>query len=41
MSMPTDDDLARLQRSDPWQPTLAGDDADHTIQIPRVPPPRP
>ena len=40
MPMPTDEDLARLQRTDPWQPTLTGDDADHTIQIPRVPPPR-
>lgn len=39
--MPSDEDLARLQRrADPWQPTLEGDAADHTIRIPRVPPPR-
>jgi hypothetical protein len=23
---------------DPWQPTLEGDEADHTIRIPRIPP---
>lgn len=26
-------------RPDPWQPTLDGDAGDHTIQIPRIPPP--
>lgn len=28
----------RPRRPDPWEPTLRGDDADHTIQIPRTPP---
>jgi hypothetical protein len=41
MPMPSDEDIARLQpRRDPWQPTLDGDAADHTIQIPRIQPPR-
>lgn len=30
----------RTPRLDPWAPTLEGDEADHTIRIPRVPPPR-
>lgn len=38
--MPSEEDLARLQRRpDPWAPTLEGDEADHTIRIPRVPRP--
>jgi hypothetical protein len=48
---PTEHDLERLDRTergaepqsptrpDPWQPVLDGDDADHTIRIPRIPPP--
>ena len=40
MVLPSDEDLARLHRGDPWQPRLDGDDADHTIRIPRVPRPR-
>jgi hypothetical protein len=36
---PTTIDLDRLApRPDPWRPTLDGDVADHTIQIPRIPP---
>lgn len=27
-----------VMRPDPWAPTLDGDDADHTITIPRIPP---
>jgi hypothetical protein len=42
---PTGSDMARLDRTpparpDPWQPTLDGDQGDHTIRIPRIPPPR-
>ncbi len=33
---PTDDDLARMHRPDPWAPSLEGDQGDHTIRIPRV-----
>jgi hypothetical protein len=36
---PTEEDVARTRRTDPWSPTLDGDLGDHTIQIPRVPPP--
>ncbi|MEO6866929.1 MAG: PH domain-containing protein [Gaiellales bacterium] len=33
------DDLAEhVRRPQPWERRLAGDDADHTIRIPRVPP---
>jgi uncharacterized membrane protein YdbT with pleckstrin-like domain len=41
VTAPVEDDLSRLtRRPDPWQPTLEGDIADHTIRIPRVPGPR-
>lgn len=40
MVLPTDDDVARTRRPDPWSPTLEGDEADHTIQIRRIPPAR-
>lgn len=30
----------RVRRPDPWAPKLDPDDADHTIRIPRIPPPR-
>lgn len=41
---PDDADLRRMERlvpppSDPWQPRLGPDDGDHTIRIPRIPPP--
>lgn len=36
---PSADDIARASRPDPWAPTLDGDVGDHTIRIPRVPPP--
>jgi hypothetical protein len=41
--VPTFEDLERIERiglPDPWSPTLDGDASDHTIRIPRVPPPR-
>ncbi len=36
---PTADDVVRTQRPDPWAPTMVDELADHTIQIPRIPPP--
>lgn len=36
-----DVDPAWPARPDPWRPSLDGDDGDHTIRIPRIPPPRP
>lgn len=39
MPMPSAADVAAASRPDPWQPTLDGDLADHTIAIPRIPPP--